>query len=82
MLKLMIQSEMEDEQKYRRNHLANDCCISSTSYPHFRYRSKTVDNDRIQNDIDICTGNTSVRAFNADSLPVFILPTNALSTML
>ena len=32
--------------------------------------------------ISICTGNTSVRAFNADSLPVFILPTNALSTML
>ena len=55
MLKLMIQSEIEDEQQYRRNHLANDCCISSTSYPHFRYWSKTVDHDRIQNDIDNCT---------------------------
>ena len=29
--------------------------------------------------MSICTGNTSVRAFNAASLPTFIFPTNALS---
>ena len=32
--------------------------------------------------ISICTGNTSVNAFNAASLPTLIFPTNALSTML
>ena len=32
--------------------------------------------------ISICTGNTSVSAFSAGSLPAFILPTKALSTML
>ena len=32
--------------------------------------------------ISIWIGNTNVRAFNADSLPTFIFPTNALSTIL
>jgi len=32
--------------------------------------------------ISICTGNTRVSAFNAASLPTFIFPTKALSTIL
>ena len=32
--------------------------------------------------INICTGNTKVSAFNAASLPTFIFPTKALSTIL